>query len=67
MVVVALEQVAAADVQRGRLASQARPALEDVHAMPGLRQAQRAGQTGHAGPQHGDPHARAAASPRRPP
>ena len=58
VVVVALEQIAAADVERRRLAAEPRPALVDVADVTLLRQAVRADEAGDARAEHGDPHAR---------
>ena len=62
MVVVALEQVALADVERRRLAAEPGPALVDVDGVAGLRQAQGSGEAGDTGPEHGDPHRSAGSS-----
>ena len=56
MVVVALEPHAVADVQRRRLAAQARPALVHVDRVPGAREPVRGGEARHAGPEDRDPH-----------
>ena len=56
VVVVALEQVALADVERRRLAAEARPALVDVGDVPGFGQPVARDEAGHAGPDHRDPH-----------
>ncbi len=56
VVVVALEQVAAADVERGDLAAEAGPALVDVDLVPLLRQPVAGDEAGHTGPQNRDPH-----------
>ena len=56
VVVVALEQVAAADVERRGLAAEARPALVDVADVALLRQAVRADEAGDARAEHRDPH-----------
>src|SRR3954465_9124685 len=56
VVVVALEQVAAADVDRRRLAAEAGPALVDVDRVAGLGQAHAGHGAGHAGPQDRNPH-----------
>ena len=56
VVVVALEQVAAADVDRRRLAAEPGPALVDVWRVALLHEAVRAHESGHAGPDHRDPH-----------
>ncbi len=57
VVVVALEQVAAADVDRRGLAAEAGPALVDVDRVPLLAQPVRAHEAGDAGPDDRDPHA----------
>jgi hypothetical protein len=56
VVVVALEQVAAADVERGGLAAEPRPALVDVDLVPGGGHPVRGHQPAHARPDDGDPH-----------
>ena len=62
MVVVALEQVALADVERRGLAAEPGPALVDVGGVAGLRQAQGGGEAGDTGPEDGDPHRLAGSS-----
>jgi hypothetical protein len=68
VVVVALEQGAAADVERGGLAAEPGPPLEDVADVALLREAVCADEPGHAGAEDRDPHARAIPRmrPRRP-
>ena len=56
MVVVALEPVAFADVERRRLAAEPGPALVDVDCVPGARQPARCDQPADAGAEHRDPH-----------
>ncbi len=56
MVVVALEQVALADVERRGLAAEPGPALVDVDRMAGFGQAQGGDEAGDPGPEDGDPH-----------
>ena len=56
VVVVALEQVAAADVDRRGLAAEPGPALVHVDRMTGLRQAQTRDEAGDAGPEDSDSH-----------
>ena len=56
VVVVALEQVAAADVDRRGLAAEPRPALVDVGPVALLAEAVRAHEAGDAGSDDGDPH-----------
>jgi hypothetical protein len=58
VVVVALEPVPAADVERRRLPAEPGPALVDVDGMAGLRQPVRRHQPRDAGSDHGDPHSR---------
>ena len=66
MVVVALEQVAAADVERRRLAAEPRPALVDVDLMAGLSEPERADEAGDPGADHRDPHGSGTRSERSP-
>ena len=61
VVVVALEQLAAADVERRRLAAEPGPALVDVADVALLREPVGGDEAGHAGAEHGDPHARTSA------
>ncbi len=56
VVVVALEQVALADVERRGLAAEAGPALVDVDGVAGLGEAHGSDEAGDAGPQDGDSH-----------
>src|SRR5205085_5214329 len=56
VVVVALEQVARAHVERRRLAAEARPALVDVAPVPALRQPVRGHESRDARPDDGDVH-----------
>ena len=62
VVVVALEQVPVADVERRRLPAQAGPALVDVARVAALGEPVRAHQAGDAGADHRDPHQRSACS-----
>ena len=59
VVVVALEAVAAADVDRRRLATQPRPALVDVDRVARVREPARGNEAADAGPEDRDPHRRA--------
>ncbi len=56
VVVVALEQVTAADVERRGLAAEAGPALVDVADVAFLREAVRADEAGNTGAEDRDPH-----------
>jgi hypothetical protein len=67
VVVVALQQGAAADVERGGLAADAGPALVDVAGVARLRQAVRANEAGDAGADDRDAHQAARTRARMPP
>ena len=56
VVVIALDQVAVAHVERRGLAAEARPALVDVTFVSRFGQAERHGEAGDSGADHGDPH-----------
>ncbi len=56
VVVVALEPVAAADVERGGLAAEPGPPLVHVDRMAGLCEPVRGHQAGDSGSDDGDPH-----------
>ena len=56
MVVVALEPVPVADVERRRLAAEPRPALVDVDRVAGAREPVGGGEPAHPGADDRDPH-----------
>src|SRR4051812_21423967 len=61
VVVVALQAVAAARVERRRLPTEPRPALVDVDPVAVVGQVARGGETGHAGAEDGDAQAHSSA------